>query len=88
MFAQLQSLWKALWNRSQMESELDDEMRFHVESRAQDLLRSGLSREDAYSLTQSAAMETWSTGVAFRDTLRTTAKARTIPAATLHPIET
>ena len=48
MFAQLQSLWKALWNRSQMESELDDEMRFHVESRAQDLLRSGLSREDAH----------------------------------------
>ena len=48
MFAQLQSLWKALWNRSQMESELDDEMRFHVESRAQDLLGSGLSREEAH----------------------------------------
>src|SRR5258708_3585733 len=48
MFAQLQSLWKALWKRSQMESELDDEMRFHVESRAQDLRRSGLSREDAH----------------------------------------
>ncbi len=48
MFAQLQSLWKALWNRSQMESELDDEMRFHVESRAQDLRGSGLSREEAH----------------------------------------
>src|SRR6266478_6832710 len=48
MFPQLRSLWKALWNRSQIESELDAEMRFHVESRAQDLLRSGLSREDAH----------------------------------------
>jgi putative ABC transport system permease protein len=48
MFAQLRSLWNALWNRPQMESQLDDEMRFHVESRMQDLLRSGLSREDAY----------------------------------------
>jgi len=31
-----------------MDGEMDDEMRFHVESRAHDLLRSGLSREDAY----------------------------------------
>ncbi len=48
MFPQLRSFWNALWNRSQMKRELDDEMLFHVESRAKDLLRSGLPREDAY----------------------------------------
>ena len=31
--------------------------------------RQGLSREDAYALTQAAAMETWQSGQAFRDTL-------------------
>lgn len=40
-----------------------------------DLVRSGLSREDAYALTQAAAMETWEGGVPFRETLRTHAKA-------------
>jgi adenylosuccinate lyase len=34
------------------------------------LVESGLSREDAYALTQAAAMETWQSGVAFRETLR------------------
>jgi adenylosuccinate lyase len=29
----------------------------------------GLSREDAYAITQAAAMETWQSGRAFRDTL-------------------
>lgn len=35
-----------------------------------DLVRSGLSREDAYALTQAAAMETWEGGTPFRETLR------------------
>jgi adenylosuccinate lyase len=35
-----------------------------------ELVESGLSREDAYALTQAAAMETWQSGVAFRETLR------------------
>jgi predicted permease len=48
MFSRLRSLWKALWNRSQTDSELRDELRFHIESRAQDLLRSGLSTEEAH----------------------------------------
>jgi putative ABC transport system permease protein len=48
MFSRLRSLWKALWNRSQTDSELHDELRFHIESRAQDLLRSGLSTEEAH----------------------------------------
>ena len=40
-----------------------------------DLVRSGLSREDAYALTQAAAMETWEGGTPFRQTLRTHAAA-------------
>jgi adenylosuccinate lyase len=35
-----------------------------------ELVDQGLSREDAYSITQAAAMETWSSGVPFRETLR------------------
>jgi adenylosuccinate lyase len=35
-----------------------------------ELIEGGLSREAAYSLTQSAAMETWQSGVPFRETLR------------------
>jgi adenylosuccinate lyase len=35
-----------------------------------ELVESGLSREAAYALTQAAAMETWSSGVPFRETLR------------------
>ncbi|HVW79573.1 MAG TPA: adenylosuccinate lyase [Mycobacteriales bacterium] len=35
-----------------------------------ELVESGLSREDAYAITQAAAMETWSSGVPFRETLR------------------
>ncbi len=38
------------------------------------LVETGLSREDAYALTQAAAMETWSTGVPFRESLRAHAK--------------
>ncbi len=35
-----------------------------------DLVESGLSREDAYALVQSAAMATWQDGTPFRETLR------------------
>jgi adenylosuccinate lyase len=34
------------------------------------LVDGGLSREDAYTLVQAAAMQTWTTGTPFRDTLR------------------
>jgi adenylosuccinate lyase len=34
------------------------------------LVEAGMSREAAYSLTQAAAMQTWNTGVPFRETLR------------------
>ena len=35
-----------------------------------------MTREDAYSLVQSAAMETWDNGTPFRDTLRKQAATR------------
>jgi adenylosuccinate lyase len=40
-----------------------------------ELVRAGMSREDAYTLVQQAAMETWDTGTPFRVTLRECAKA-------------
>jgi adenylosuccinate lyase len=40
-----------------------------------ELVESGLSREDAYALVQTAAMTTWETGVPFRETLRIQAKS-------------
>ncbi len=39
-----------------------------------ELVESGLSREDAYSFVQQAAMETWDTGTPFRETLTGQAK--------------
>jgi macrolide transport system ATP-binding/permease protein len=48
MFARLHSFWHALWKRSEQEHDLDDEMRFHVEARTEDLIRGGLSREEAF----------------------------------------
>src|SRR5215208_1044716 len=40
-----------------------------------ELVEGGLSREDSYALVQSAAMETWNSGVPFRETLRARASA-------------
>ena len=40
-----------------------------------ELVEGGLSREDAYALVQSAAMETWNGGTPFRETLRARAAA-------------
>jgi adenylosuccinate lyase len=40
-----------------------------------DLVEMGLSREDAYALVQAAAMETWESGIPFRDALRAQAKS-------------
>jgi adenylosuccinate lyase len=41
-----------------------------------ELVAAGLSREDAYALVQGAAMETWQSGVDFRETLRKHAAGR------------
>src|ERR1700757_2431270 len=40
------------------------------------LVSAGLSREDAYALTQAAAMDTWDNGTPFRDALRKQAATR------------
>jgi predicted permease len=47
MFARLRSFWRGVWKRSAFERDLDDEMRFHVETRAEQLLDSGLTRKEA-----------------------------------------
>jgi predicted permease len=47
MFSRLRSFWQTIWSRSRFERDLDDEMRFHLEARMEDLVRSGLSREEA-----------------------------------------
>jgi adenylosuccinate lyase len=44
-----------------------------------ELVETGLSREDAYAITQAAAMETWQSGVPFRETLRKHAAERGLP---------
>ncbi len=46
-FARLRSLLRALFRRSRLEGELDDELRFHLASRADDLEREGLTRGEA-----------------------------------------
>jgi len=40
-----------------------------------ELVRAGMSREDAYALVQAAAMAAWDTGASFRETLRKEAAA-------------
>jgi len=47
MLTPLRSWWRAWWRRSQFEREMDEEWRFHLESRIDDLVRSGLAREQA-----------------------------------------
>jgi adenylosuccinate lyase len=44
-----------------------------------ELVEGGLSREDAYALVQSAAMETWESGTPFRETLRKRAASSSVP---------
>ena len=46
--AQLRSIWRAIFRRSQIDEELSDEFRFHVEARARDIMaREGGSRAEA-----------------------------------------
>ena len=48
MFPRLRSLWRNLRHRTQSENEIDDEMRFHLETRVDDLVRSGVALEEAW----------------------------------------
>lgn len=47
LVARMRSLWRGLRRRSDEDAELDEEFRVHVELRAQDLVRTGLSAADA-----------------------------------------
>jgi adenylosuccinate lyase len=51
-----------------------------------ELVESGLSREDAYSVVQQAAMETWQSGTPFREALRKHPEAAAIPDARLDDV--
>jgi putative ABC transport system permease protein len=45
--ARLRSLWRGLARRSDVEAEMHEEFRFHLDARVDDLVRGGLSRADA-----------------------------------------
>ena len=47
LWSRLSSWWNATLRRSRMESEMDAELRFHMEARAEDLMRGGITREEA-----------------------------------------
>jgi predicted permease len=47
LWSRLRSWLSATLRRSRMESEMDAELRFHIEAFAEDLVRSGVSREEA-----------------------------------------
>jgi len=47
MLARIRSLFRAVMRRARLERELDDEVRFHLEARTEDLMRRGFSREEA-----------------------------------------
>ncbi|MBV8817529.1 MAG: ABC transporter permease [Acidobacteriaceae bacterium] len=48
MFRRLRSLFRVLKSRQNFEDGMADELRFHIEQCAGDLMRSGMSREEAY----------------------------------------
>ena len=47
LWSRLRSLWSATLRRSRMESEMDAELRFHIEACAEDLMRGGIPRQEA-----------------------------------------
>jgi putative ABC transport system permease protein len=47
LVSRMRSLWRSLRTRQRLDAEMDDEFRFHVEQRAADLERTGLSAGEA-----------------------------------------
>lgn len=47
MFATMREIWRSLLRRERFESELDEEMKAHIEARADDLVRGGLPLDEA-----------------------------------------
>jgi macrolide transport system ATP-binding/permease protein len=68
MWAKMRSMWRGMWKRKELEREASDEMRFHLEARTTDLMRRGLSREEAR---RQAGIEFGSVG-AYQDDVRET----------------
>ena len=47
LWSRIRSWWDATWHRSKLETEMDAELRFHVEAFAEDLVRQGIPRQEA-----------------------------------------
>ena len=47
MLGRLASLGKTVFRRSQLEQEMAEELRFHIEERADHLIRTGMTRKEA-----------------------------------------
>ncbi|MGB7137523.1 MAG: ABC transporter permease, partial [Acidobacteriaceae bacterium] len=45
--SRIRTWWRAVFHPRSLDSQLSDELRFHLESRTEDLMRSGLPREEA-----------------------------------------
>src|ERR1700758_2221614 len=50
LWSRVRSWLRATLGRSRMESEMDMELKFHIEAYAEDLVRSGVSRQEARRL--------------------------------------
>ncbi len=48
MFARVRSWWRATTGRREFESSMSAELRFHIEQYAEDLMRAGATKEEAY----------------------------------------
>ena len=59
-WAQLRSWTSSLLGRTRMEREMDEEMRFHIEARAADLMKQGVPTAQA-ACTPLAEREKWDT---------------------------
>lgn len=46
--SRLRTWWKAMTHREQLNREIEEELVFHIQSYAEDLMRSGLSQEEAF----------------------------------------
>jgi predicted permease len=47
LFSRVRSWWKTLTHRTQIEAEVSEELQFHIDARAEELVRSGATPEDA-----------------------------------------
>ncbi|HJY90594.1 MAG TPA: ABC transporter permease, partial [Candidatus Acidoferrum sp.] len=52
LFSQLRSWFRSTFRRSRLERDMDAELRFHLETYADDLIRSGVPRDEALRLAQ------------------------------------